>query len=124
MKPNYECLAVLSDAYINYLDICVPDNPDPFNYSIQDQIFKFYRNESFQFILIGDGLRNDIAYVRLPYIVHDIGEEQWIRRVNLRVIKGDIRKVPKKGRIIMGRGNLMGCIAHGIKSGRAFKGRG
>ncbi len=124
MKSKQECIAMLSDMYKRYLDICVPDDPDHYAYSIQDSIFKFYRDESFQIILVGDGLRNDIVYVRLPYLTHDIGEEQWIRRVDLEITRGDIRKVPKKGRITVGRGSLMGCIAHGIKNGRAFRGRG
>lgn len=119
-----KCIAQLSDRYKIYLDTCVEDNPDHFNYSVQDRVFKFYRNESFQVILVGDGLRDDIVHIRLPYVLNDIGIEQWIRRVDLEVVQGDIRKVPKKGRIKMGRSSLMGCIAHGIKTGKAFRGRG
>jgi hypothetical protein len=113
------CYASLSDQYVRYLNMCVPDGADPLSLSVQDCHFKGREKQIFEVLQIGDGTSYKDAYVRLPN-----GKDVWIQRHLLRVVSGEIRKVKKRGMIRMGKTSLMGCSAHGIKSGRAFRGRG
>jgi len=110
--------AILSERYQQYLTKYLPDNEcfDPLSISVQDTVFKPIRNERFTVLQIGDGCRNDIAFVR-----SQSGIEQWIRLVDLET--GSLRGVPRRGRIVMGKSSLMGTVAHGIRNGRAFRGR-
>lgn len=117
-KKDDKCYASLSDAYVRYLSLCVPRDADPLTLSIQDVHFKGRESEQFEVLQVGDGTGYREAYVRL-----DDGQEVWIKITDLCVVSGDIRKVQKRGLIRMGKTSLMGCVAHSIKSGRAFRGR-
>jgi hypothetical protein len=112
------CWAVLSDRYKTYLDRHVAANLDPWTTSIQDCIFKPLRDEKFRLLQIGDGTGYDEVYVALPD-----GREEWIKRTDLHIIQGSIRTVYKRPKIFMGKTSLMGILAHGIKTGRTFRGR-
>jgi hypothetical protein len=113
------CYATLSDSYVRYLELCAPPEVDLLSLSIQDCHFRGKKTETFEVLQIGDGTSYNHAYVRCSD-----GVEAWIQVHLLRVVSGDIRKVKKRGMIRMGKTSLMGGIAHGIKSGRAFRGRG
>lgn len=113
-----ECWAVLTDRYKTFLDRCVPDEPDPLQESIQGLLCKPHRDGRFLLLQVGDGCSTEQVYVRFPD-----GREHWIHRRDLRIVGGRLRDVPKRGRIRMGRTSLMGAIAHGIRTGRAFRGR-
>jgi hypothetical protein len=110
--------ASLSERYSRYLKLCVPEGFDPLGFSVQDITFKGRDSERFELIHIGDGVSYDVAYVRLVD-----GQEVWIKIRDFKVVDGNIRNVPKRGRIHMGKTSLMGIVCHGIKSGRAFRGR-
>ncbi len=119
MKITDPCIVKLSDMYLNYLNLCVPTNPDPLYASIEDLQFKGKENCEFKVIQVGDGCSNDILLIELPS-----GYQTWCQKRNVKVVKGSLRSVPKRGRIVMGRTSLMGIVCHGIRSGRAFRGRG
>ncbi len=113
LAPN---AAVLSERYLQYLDLCVADDADELTISIQDLFFRRRKAEAFTLVHIGDGCRNEEAYVRTSD-----GQEAWIKLSDLRT--GSKRGVPRGGRIHMGKTSLMGTIAHGIANGRVFRGR-
>ena len=112
------CFASLSMDYINYLNLCVPEDADPLSLSIQDCHFKGREDQRFEIIQIGDGTSHKDAYVRLPE-----GDEVWIKLSSLQVVSGSLRNVKKRGLIRMGKTSLMGSVCNGIKSGKAFRGR-
>jgi hypothetical protein len=113
-----ECWAVLTDRYKTFLDRCVPDPPDPLQESTQALLCKPHRDGRLLLLQLGDGCGFDQVYVRFPD-----GRENYIRRTDLAIVTGSLRTVPRRPRIHMGRTSLMGGIAHGIRSGRAFRGR-
>lgn len=119
ISENAACYASLSDSYIRYLNMCVPEDADPLSLSIEDCHFKGRETQIFEVLQIGDGNSYKDAYVRLSD-----GKEVWIQLHLLKVVSGDLRNVKKRGMIRMGKTSLMGCVAHGIRSGRAFRGRG
>jgi len=115
-KKTKPCVIELSERYKSYLDLCVPNQPG-LDFSVQDVIFKPLRDETFEVLLHGDGMGYSHLYVRLPE------GEDWIRKTCVVVVQGNLRNAPKRGLIHMGKTSLMGRIAHGIKSGRTFRGR-
>jgi len=114
------CVAVLSDRFKRYLDLCVPESPDAFCSSLQDCVFKPRRDERFVVLLRGDGVSDRPFYVRC-----EDGLETWIAtgHTDLKVVEGTLRAVPKRGRIHLGKTSLMGSIAIAIRSGKVFRGR-
>ncbi len=116
------CYAKLSERYINYLNLCVPNcnkkESHFLNVSIQDTHFKGRELEQFQILHIGDGTGNRVAYVKL-----NDGQDVWIKLTDIKIVSGDIRKVQKRGKIRMGKSSLMGSISCGIKNGKVFRGR-
>lgn len=116
--PPGACWAVLTDRCKTFLDLHVPDNPDPFKESVQSLLLKPRRDNLFRLLRIGDGTGYDEVYVEF-----EDGTQNWIDLIDLKIVSGSIRHVPKRGRIHMGRTSLMGAIAHGIRTGRAFRGR-
>ncbi len=116
--PRHDCWAVLSDRYRRFLDLCIHEGDDPLTMSVQAQLCKPFRDGRFRLLQIGDGCGFDQVYALFPD-----GREHWIRRVDLKIVEGNIRTVPKRGRIRMGTTSLMGSIAHGIRSGEVFRGR-
>ena len=118
MNEKRACRAVLSDTYVRYLDLCVPKDADQLSLSVEDCHFKGREQERFEVLQIGDGTTRKIAYVRTPE-----GKEMWLQLHRIRVVEGSLRDVKKRGLIKMGKTSLMGCVAHGILSGKAFRGR-
>jgi hypothetical protein len=118
MKKSTECWARLSERYLLYLEMCVPEDADQSGFSVQDIHFRQRKTERFRLLQVGDGTSYDQVYVET-----NDGQEVWIRRVDLVIVEGSLHSVKKRGMIHMGRTSLMGGIAHGIKSGRAFRAR-
>lgn len=112
------CYVALNGAQVRYLKLFAGPDVDPNRLSIEELHFRGRESEKFLALQVGDGCTYDSVYVRLPE-----GKDVWLSRKNLRVVEGDLRKVPKRGRIRMGNTGLMGRLSRAIKSGRAFRGR-
>ena len=75
-------------------------------------------DEQVRVLQIGDGFDSNV--VKIEY---GDGSTDYVPRCWLKIGKG-IRSVPIKGRAVrMGKTSLMGSISHGIRTGKAFRGR-